>query len=300
MTLVLNNRYGFDRTGLKAYFINRWLRIYPTYYLIAFFTALTVLLTKSEISGFHAAVRMPSDLIEWIGNILIIPFILSDEIRLVPPTWSIAVELFYYAMIPFTIGRNRIAAGLGLAIGVIYTLAAISMGLDFKWRYYNVLGALAPFSMGAMLYFYREMQLIGNLVRYLPIIVAAFVFNAILAATIYSDPLMLPFYISLVLSFLLVASVNKIKIDSEPIRNADAMIGKMSYPMFLSHWWIGYLVKAMFHLEANRSLKLFLLSWIIVILFSFLVVKFVDENVESVRDRIRRGVSFARPASDVQ
>jgi peptidoglycan/LPS O-acetylase OafA/YrhL len=66
--------------------------------------------------------------IDWLNNILVIPlnyymFNGSDTFTLLPPAWSLAVELQFYLMVPLLMARNSFLAAAWLASVAVFILA---------------------------------------------------------------------------------------------------------------------------------------------------------------------------------
>ena len=59
MTLVLTTKYGFDRTGLKAYAFNRFMRIFPLYWLAAIMGLLTLAAARGSGAAGTGATGSP-------------------------------------------------------------------------------------------------------------------------------------------------------------------------------------------------------------------------------------------------
>ncbi|MEM9387115.1 MAG: hypothetical protein AAGA68_18780 [Pseudomonadota bacterium] len=79
------------------FFLNRVLRIYPVYWLIASGTLLMVALYPTACAWKGEWCR-ESTALDWSGNLLTLPFEwYAADFRLVPPAWSVAVELICYA-----------------------------------------------------------------------------------------------------------------------------------------------------------------------------------------------------------
>lgn len=92
MTKVLRSRYGDGVGGTLRFLANRALRIFPPYWAVIALTLAILLLWPQDSARFHPSMRLPGTAREWLQNV----FILGLEgapIRLVPPAWSLDVEL---------------------------------------------------------------------------------------------------------------------------------------------------------------------------------------------------------------
>jgi Acyltransferase family len=97
MTSGLHEVYRFDG---KRFWINRLLRLLPPYYLVCLLTLLVVMQFPSEASAYLSSWTSDSPYLGALLNLLVIPLQYPEmEFRLVPPYWSIAVELQMYALL---------------------------------------------------------------------------------------------------------------------------------------------------------------------------------------------------------
>jgi peptidoglycan/LPS O-acetylase OafA/YrhL len=93
MTSALHEVYRFD--GVR-FWTNRLLRLLPPYYFVCLLTLAAIILLPSAAEQFHW--RHSGSVAEWtsevMANLLVFPLHFpSPEFRLVPPYWSVAVEL---------------------------------------------------------------------------------------------------------------------------------------------------------------------------------------------------------------
>ena len=154
MTLVMHESYGFTRGGRKRFVINRLLRLYPTYFLFMFFSLGLVLLAGHEFAiKYHGAMMIPDSVLAWFSNtsmIFVAHPVTNFEVRLLPATWALTVELFFYALICLGISKTFARTMTWLVISVVFTLVAFTL----KWQTYGTFaGASLPFALGATAYF---------------------------------------------------------------------------------------------------------------------------------------------------
>jgi peptidoglycan/LPS O-acetylase OafA/YrhL len=72
---------------------------------------------------------------------------------MVPPAWSVAVEIDMYFMLYLVVARRIEWVLLALFAGLSYRLACAYAGVDWAGYYFTAPGAFLPFATVALLYF---------------------------------------------------------------------------------------------------------------------------------------------------
>lgn len=291
ITTILHETYSFQ---FSKFAINRFLRLFPIYYILAIATAFIINLSGGA-STFHPAWSIQTRWEDIFGNIFIIPFEFYDSsFRLIPPTWSVAVELVNYFLLWLIVARNRSLAVLTFLIATTYHIGSFMSGADWGRRYYPAYAALMPFSMGALIYFFRSttsnpISRFGSPVT--AISCAAWLINlALCGLTGGAGSKFFNFFffanLGLFATFLYAALNSpskslKIKWDKE--------LGDLAYPVFLTHWIVGYVMSQYFLNGQRRGMTLFIASLIPIILVSYVLSKIADRLIEPLRSKVRSG-----------
>ena len=292
MTLVLNHRYGFDLKGLGRYALNRILRIYPPYLVLLLMAILIVCLIPEAAKELNESFSMPKHPIHWMHNLLIFG-LNGDSNRLIPPAWSIDVELFFYCVMALILVRSRIICVSWFLFSLGYTVFMVSTGKDFGFRYMSYIGASLPFSLGAVIYFYR---------KHLPILtpihgmfsITLFLLYACLAKFLWANPRDMGFYIALALGLYIQVYLLNLKKSGLPpwLIKLDKHLGDLSYPIFLCHWQVGaIIVFASPFGVSERGINLLLLGFFPIIFMAFVINRIIEKPVETLRDIIRNTAS---------
>lgn len=289
MTLILHETYAFS---FAPFILNRFLRLFPIYYAVTLLTIL-VLLLFPDAGQFHTAWRFQGRFIDIIGNAFVIPMAFYDApFRLVPPAWSVAVELTNYLLLLIVVARSRTAA-IGAVVAALayhgYTLAA-----DMAWgsRYTPYYAALLPFALGACVYLFRGY--VNGLPakvtrRVLLLAIAVWVLNIAgggLAGGLAGHNFELFFYVNVILLYAIVASAAAPGSRSFWPR-AGRLLGDLAYPVFLVHWLIGFLVSELFFDGLNRGGGLLLAALGPIVAISFCLAWCANRWLEPLRDRVR-------------
>jgi peptidoglycan/LPS O-acetylase OafA/YrhL len=233
---------------------------------------------------------MPRELVEhWLPNIFIVGLLDGPLKVLVPPAWSLDIELVFYALMGLGLSRNRLTVTAWFLASLGYTLWLNWQGAPFGDRYSAYGAASLPFSMGAMVYMYRHF-----LLRYLclPLTWAALLWLSTLVVVRleWLHPHGAGFYLLLVLGGLLLISINRLDPASFPAwwQRIDQLLGNLAYPIFLCHWQVAAVVRhVVFDSEKPDGGGLWLVSIGFIHLLGFLVYYLVDRNVNRMRDRVR-------------
>jgi peptidoglycan/LPS O-acetylase OafA/YrhL len=283
MTLVLHQTYGFGLGGGARYLANRALRLFPPYLCVCALALLLLQRWGPRVSHFHEAIRFPATTSQWLGNLLIVPFVSDCPVRLIPPAWSLAVEIVFYFMLWLVIARSRwtVLAGLLAALG--FTAYLIESGAGFAARYYTVSASALPFSVGAGLFFVKDLLRSRLPTSALAVVPGLFVAHVVLAPLCWADVFLWPFYINVAL-----AALSVLALTDPRLRGGawNQWLGSLSYPLFLCHWHAGFL--------AHRWVKGPTHSWAVLLAalpiavgVSFLICRYVERPIARWRDRLK-------------
>ncbi|WP_312704375.1 acyltransferase family protein [Stenotrophomonas lactitubi] len=266
MTLVLTTKYGFDGRGIKAYAFNRFMRIFPLYWLAAIMGLLTLWYYNGigiDLRPINGEFHMPKGLQDWAYVITLFPGIQRGGMP-VPVANALAIEVGFYLLLPL-MATSRGAAWLGVIIGALLNLKMGIVTETFGDRYATFLPCLLPFAVGSLVCQYRA-QLERWRMPWTSSIV--WMLHGVVWVFLQSWPWTWGLYVSLVLSAWMVVSLH-----AQPSGKVDKMLGDLSYPIYLIHttvaaWFVcacGFTRPfATFFLPAFAATVA--LSWLIVIL----------------------------------
>ena len=187
------------------------------------------------------------------------------------------------------LARQRHIILLWFLTSISYTIYMITTGTGFPDRYFPIEAASLPFSIGSLIYHYR------NHFNYIPkwaafIIMSMFILNAIVARYLWNDVRFQGFYVSIILSALLLISLINIKKNNVPFwfYRFDKFLGNMSYPIFLLHWHVATLVSwSIFAGDKIRGGDVFFIAFIFTNILAYLMNYILDNRVNKIRDKIR-------------
>jgi len=236
MAMILNEKY----TSNFKFYASRVLRLYPIYFLIFAATCALVLHSKPT-TNFEAA--MYSDLPVWHKSLLLIsnisifgldflPFLGIGHamINVLPPAWSLGVEIGFYAVAPFLVRRS--IKTLTVVVVATLLIRASFWQEQVTWRYFFAPAVWCFFILGSLSY--RLWHLASDDIKK-RIGIAALLglpilgyFCALQVPKDFDNPLFWLFYLCFAAALPPIFRVTKFS-------KADALIGDLSYPIYLVH-----------------------------------------------------------------
>ena len=276
MTYVLSTKYGQTSSGIVDYAFNRFLRIFPSYWLACLIGVVTLMVLPKF--GVNPAVLNPQfgnpqNLIDWLKNILLLP--LSDGGYLyVPVSGALAVEVGVYLLMPL-LAFSRQAAWLGLILSFMLNLKYGLNIQSFPLRYSTFLTCFSVFSLGSLACHYN---FFCNKFRAPLLSVVAWILHCFIWFYYDPWPWTIGIYTSAILSIWVVISLFSLKTG-----RLDAALGDLSYPIYLFHTVIAAWVLLLIH--TTRSLMFFLVSFLVTLFASAIIVLAIDRPLKKLKIR---------------
>ena len=293
MTLIMKEKYNYNLSGFKFFWINRILRLYPIYYVIIILTVILLILFPEART--HPKSYLPNSFSEWIPNLTLIypdffPYRFTP--RLSTPTWALTNELFFYFLISLGISKTPKRTILWLLISIGYFILTYHYFNLPKYRYGAIFAASLPFAMGSTLYwFIKKHPIKFNSIYPGIIIYMTFIANSILSSSFNSGFKEISIYINLLLGLIMVYYFFNLKLNFH-FKKYDDYLGNYSYPIYISHYaaliiyqfTFGFgLIKNSFKLEFSALIPYFF----VLISLSFLVVHFIDKKVVRLKKNLK-------------
>lgn len=272
MTLVLSEKYN-DKGGLKKFALNRFLRIYPTYWIVLIMTLILVVLTigLSDVNTFHGAMVIPKTFKDVLFNLDILGLSYGKGVRLVPPAWALSIEVTYYILIALLMSKSKIFTWVVFVISLVWFSVNLNRGIE---NYYSYIICGFPFAIGALLYYYKDVFKIDlelSSVYYYTMFTLAilgYFFFFYLVKRFNIEPYGIGLILNQIIVSVFVLVLYKLKFkEIKSIRKIDKILGDLSYPVYLIHWFVGYLIFTVFQVE--RGLNMVLIAIIPVVVLSY-------------------------------
>jgi len=297
MTLIMQTNYGYTLSGITKYAINRFLRIYPIYWVSLIFSVSLIFFVGEEFSlKYHPAIYFPNNFGDILKNIFIF-FPFREPPRLTPPSWALTIEIFYYILIALGLSKNKKIVAVWASVSLIYHTVIVFLGLDWDYRYFTIPAASLPFATGACIYHYKyeiqsflsHLRVIG---KYLPIIILVLILFNWYVGYILRDLKGLFFYSNFFFCAFMVIALSERKSLPFISRKFDKWMGDFSYPIYLFHYQVGLSVIALVSLYGvemkSPSLLLMIFSIPVIFLVSWLTTVAIERPIELIRIKIKK------------
>jgi peptidoglycan/LPS O-acetylase OafA/YrhL len=291
ITAALNEVYGFDAGRFWA---NRLLRLLPPYYVVCLLTLALLAFVPADAGQFLSSWRADSRQDDMLMNLLILPLQFDDtHLRIVPPYWSVAIEIEMYFLLWIVIARRPAFAAVALAAGISYHLACIYDGYGWAVRYFTAPSATLSFSLGALVYFLKQRNLPAIGAPGLVLAFALWAVNMTAARWILPESYVygLGFYLNTVTFAAVVYGLAGRSFGSWT-RAFDKMLGELAYPVFLIQWFAGFVTALVFLPGTSRGWTLTLAAAPVTLLAAGFLAVSHRALVEPLRARLRE----AKPA----
>jgi peptidoglycan/LPS O-acetylase OafA/YrhL len=287
MTAGLNEVYRFDA---KLFWTNRVLRLLPPYYLVCLLTLLVVIRVPAEAGAYLSYWISDVPRYDIALNLLIIPQQYPElGFRLVPPFWSVAVELQMYVLLFFVASRNESSALATLWIGGIYHLACIYGGLGFGARYFVASSATLSFAAGTLIYFWTKRGVLNVTPSAAALAFFMWLANTIVARWLLPDEYAYGpgYYFATFLFVIVVAGLAKVQ-WTPLAQRLDRILGEIAYPVFLVQWLAGFLTALAISPGIWRGWPLTFASIPLILLMAVGISLLNGRLIEPLRMKLRR------------
>lgn len=326
MQLVLSKKYD-PHHDKKAFYVNRLLRIYPTYLFSLGFALVVYGMCWAGNADFRLLIteRMADvSPLSFVWIIVTHITIIGQEAFLflavnggglqfwphgvdgaawplmaIPPAWSISLELLFYIVAPLAavMSSRRLAIIVGVCLAA--KVATLSAGLNFDpWTHRFLPFELSFFILGMLSY--RAQGWVGKVApRFKPNVAVALAIAGTLcvhpATIVFAKIGLSPELLSLLYAALIFVVLPSLAAFSTG-REFDGRLGALSYPMYLLHWPI--IVAFNVFIPGPEGIwwgtVRTIVCSLLAIAISQLVVSFLEERIERFRRRISDRVQSER------
>jgi peptidoglycan/LPS O-acetylase OafA/YrhL len=285
MTRIVSEVYIGPRGRLR-YFTNRFLRIFPAYWFVSGLTLAGLALFPERFEHIHSAIRRPDAAYEWFQNLTLIDMIYAP-LRVVPPAWSLSVELVFYLLIGTGLSRSRLGTTLWWGSSLAYTVFLVASDASFGDRYTPPAAASLFFSTGAVVYHLTKQKVMPRRMMWWSGALLLFAVWPLLVGIFDGDTNMLGFYGAFALFVPLFAWTVGIS-SQQATSGSDKLLGDLAYPVFLGHYFSAGVTNLLFwNRLAPQGIAHFLVSLFICVALAMAMARYLDPAVNRLRNRIR-------------
>jgi peptidoglycan/LPS O-acetylase OafA/YrhL len=274
MTMLMDTTYKGRRWDFA---VNRFLRLYPTYWATMAFMAALVLL---HIKLYHH-VGIPEGL-TLVRHLLYVTNWQESPVLIVT-SWAVTNEIVFYSLICFGISANRQRSLVWLAASILIALLPMFFAPAKMYiNYFSPLLASLPFAAGSVAYFNRDRFALDRPAIAIAVLSAALFLTAIAQSTYGLDAIR---FASVPFAAALAATLFHCKAS-----RWDEAIGRLSYPIYLNHFGAGMVMLALskyFFRSYPPAEYQALIACLFAIVIGSITVLFVDLPIDRLRTRIR-------------
>lgn len=299
MTHIMQERYQYSAKSFFSFCYHRILRLYPMYWIAFAIALLGIVYLGAELTtSVNKKMYMPEGVSQWLWNLFIVSpswHPIDVEPRLVSPAWALTVEIFYYIIIALGISKSKKLTWVWVSVSLMYYVATFFLGFGFGWRSKALLCASLPFSVGAILFYYKDsfQKLRGDRVwaKVLVIVIYSLISTASyiildLTSPSSADALLAFSFIPSTLALLVLYP--RLEKANSKLTKFDNMLGSLSYPFYVLHWpvsiWVVHFLKLNPDLGLNRSGGIcFVIVVVIMTVIGLLFERFLEPRIRGMR-----------------
>ena len=282
ISLMFDKKYSKKQASLKVYYISRFWRLIPVFYIFSILGIVVNLFTHSHLF-LHLDKYQKASVI--VSNVIMLGYA-NIKAKILVPAWSLDVEMQFYLIFPliaYFIKKNK--SILSFAPAVFFLVAMFIIGFNHSFLLNTSLTYLYLFFIGIIVYQYKLHP--GIKIEK----VSLGIFIAIILSQ-YLIPSLAPYYRNgyskyytfLSLTLILFAIPSLINSVYRASNEKDKFFGEMSFLIYLSHWvWIGP-----YNILIQNGTKFARIPYIFGFLFvtflsAYIVYKFIDRPSERLR-----------------
>lgn len=285
MTKVLNEVYGYSPRGLGRFLVNRFLRIYPLYWIFLATSLVLLSFFPMTFGQTYSNMKMPQTAYDMVRNVTLWDLPRAPEI-VIPPAWTLTVEVFFYLAMALVLSRHRFIVMAWVIVSLAIAVWLIASHAPYSQRYTPTYAASLFFSTGALLYFYpriREALMIDR--RWALAGLVVFCVAPLLARRAGFPPLGVGYYGPAILFLFIFVTLQRVR--SGPW---DRWLGDLAYPVFITHLLAAGIVRILFPIAVTPLSGVFLLSsYALSLLISAGAVRLQSRWLDPLRTEIRAG-----------
>ncbi len=273
------------------------MRLLPAYYATWLLTAAVFAAIPAIGPAYHPTLVLPHSFDAWATSLLFYhPHPDGDVIHV---AWAVRVEIFFYLFMALGMARGVKKALVWFAASVVATIVLVATGADFEERYASLVADSLPFSVGVLLFHFRDR--FPN-VRSPWVILAVTAVWWLYIPFSYLLPIggwaVLGLYGSIITSALMLVYLAKLDPRQYPawVAKIDTLLGDLSYPIYLCHWTAAVVASWLTGGKGRYSFSVLLIGFCLTHVVAYAILRLVE--IPTRRWKIRVGPSPALAAAN--
>lgn len=291
------------------FYKNRFLRLFPIYLIVSIFSLILFLMSHFFLNGWETTdIFLESSFGTKIFLILTNIFIIGQDIvfftsldfesaifqdlneefilqrgLLIPPSWTIALELYFYILAPFILTNKRLLLIIfTLCTSLKIFLLADGIGFERPFDYQFFPAELSIFLLGAISnQFFRPFvkNSFQEISKRKIFILFTIICLSIILNQLYDAHEITDYFIIFLMAFAL-----PFLFEFQKNYNFDKKIGDLSYPIYLIHWIVIIIVSFLMPKMgiSNEELRL-LMVVLVTIVLSMIANSIIGQRIEKIR-----------------
>jgi peptidoglycan/LPS O-acetylase OafA/YrhL len=298
ITKVVNEVYGTDARGVAIFLANRFLRIFPAYWLFLGLTLGGLILFPIAFQQAYSLIRLPENGYDLFRNVTFV-YLTWSPVIVIPPAWSLGVECVFYVAIGLGLSRSPRLALAWLSVSAAVTLWLVATGASFSERYHTTYAASLFFALGANVYHQRAILFRVSMPTWAGLsLLALFCVLPLMSDALGPPRGALGYYGAAALFLPILAwSFNH---RPPRWRSADRWLGDLAYPVFLCHFFAAGVALTVAGTSIRYlSASFCLTAYALAVALALIYLRLAEPAIERVRDRVRAGACSQAPTASL-
>lgn len=287
---------------VMTFYMDRILKLFPQYAVVvlASFAAIAFFGPAEQVLFMNQQASLDKVLLNLAvlpANYVFPPLVIDSMLPhpIIPPAWSLSSEFHFYLLLPLVFLLPRSGFLTLLILTLCIQIVALFFGSgpfnsdNFGYRF--IFGVLTFFLLGFAFsradesFYRRTVQSVWSLYAAMLLVVAP-------AFGLFANPHALEVLLGAVLALPLISAVMNLKPREAWIRQMDAQLGRLAYPIFISHFLAFYLCEKVFGVKGQDGFAIPLA--ILVCLGVSCLLASLQRNIDDYRLQRRGFQSMAR------
>ena len=317
MAFIWHEKYSLLSNSYSKFIINRLLRIYPLYWVVLAITLIflvsTSILKRAPFWTFYYYANCHHPVVFCLillSNILIVgldiimflgfdsaggiivnkPHSMNVQFRFfnfIPPAWTLSIEILFYFLAPFILKRGKFTVIFIFLASLTIKIALNYYHYDYDFFEYGFFPSELMFFCSGIISYYIYRKIINELWAPKYGVILQFILSFMILFFQH-----LPFNTTVnkyLLYSIIVCSIPFIFMYSKNFK-WDRWLGELSYPLYIIHWLVVFLMKGVFVKYHYPDSYLGLSCIIISILMAITITKYIVSPIEEIRaKRVQNG-----------